>query len=207
MVGMIVGFAVSFAAWVPQEAASGPPSGVTRVEEDWEMVVLEPDVNVYGPQATTTMSPVTDARVLAVTLNMNYRDDPFQGGGMQLRLWVGNRVILGQSEQTAVLATPGERITWTQMLDVTDGALTIQVKNGSSTTWGNFGQDDNFKLVVSTSIANLDGYRVSESVANSGCGWQSNRVSGMRLLRVRYYVGDTLVFTDESPRSIVTGGS
>ena len=48
----------------------------------------------------------------------------------------------------------------------------------------------------------LDGYSPDLSVANSGVGWQSNLVTRMRLVQVRYYSGSHLVATDTTPRDV-----
>jgi hypothetical protein len=39
-------------------------------------------------------------------------------------------------------------------------------------------------------------------VAQSGVGWQSNRVTEMTLVQVRYYRGGQLISTDNGPRSV-----
>jgi hypothetical protein len=178
------------------------PSGVTRVEEDWELVVGEPDVANCGPQITTVMSPMIEAPWIVLTFNLNYCDDPFAKGGMQIRLWSNKRVLTQRSLHEGQMTAANETVRWTQSIDLSDGVLTMEVKNGQSATWGTFGGEE-LRLQVATSLANLDGYRVSESVTNSGCGYQSNRVQGMSLKRVRYFVGDELVVTDETPKVLL----
>jgi hypothetical protein len=51
----------------------------------------------------------------------------------------------------------------------------------------------------------LSGYRPDASIAHSGPGWQSNRVSSMRMLRVRYYNAGQLVQVDETARTVDLG--
>ena len=68
---------------------------------------------------------------------------------------------------------------------------------------GAFGaSDDQLTVSTSTSLTSLAGYSPAASVAKSGVGFQSNRVTSLTLLRVRYYQGNTLLSTDETPRPV-----
>ncbi|GIW88496.1 MAG: hypothetical protein KatS3mg108_2820 [Isosphaeraceae bacterium] len=203
MIAWLGGVALVVGGWLG--SADGPgaiPTGVTRVEEDWELVVGVPDPTNSGPQITTVMSPMIQAPWIQMTFNLNYRDDPFAGGGMQIRLWSDKQVIAQKSVSAQQIATANETIGWTQAISLNSGILTLEVKNGNSTTWGTFGGSA-LRLQVATSLPNLDGYQVSESVANSGCGYQSNRVRLMRLKEVRYYVGNELVVRDDQPKVLL----
>lgn len=57
-------------------AAQTVPTGVDRIEEDWQVVVGDPDTVTSGPQVTTVMSPVSDGSEPSVALNFNYRQSP-----------------------------------------------------------------------------------------------------------------------------------
>ena len=75
--------------------------------------------------------------------------------------------------------------------------------NGQSTTWGTFGQDGGLDPIsFTTSVTSLASYSPDTSVAQSGAGWQSNRVSKMTLVRVRYYRAGQLISTDNNSRSV-----
>ena len=47
-----------------------------QVEEDWQVVIAEPDPLAVGPQITTIMSPNSDPTAAFVTFYLNYRDYP-----------------------------------------------------------------------------------------------------------------------------------
>jgi hypothetical protein len=86
----------------------------------------------------------------------------------------------------------------------TDNTISYKIVNGQSTTWGAFGSLQGLSRVAfNTSIASLASYSPDTSVANSGVGWQSNRMSSMTLVQVRYYSQGQLISTDTNPRSVV----
>lgn len=174
-----------------------------HIEEDWELVIGEPNPTRCGPQITTTMSPLGDNNVNFVTFNINYREDRFRVGGMELQAWAGRKLIVKDADREPILSTAGERITWTQSMTVKDGLVNYSIEDGRSQTFGDFGLGTNLILEYPTAIADLRAYLPDVTVANSGAGWQSNRVNSMRLLRVRYYNGDTLLLTDETPRDVI----
>jgi hypothetical protein len=193
---------------------SPPPD---QVEEDWQVVVAVPDPLAVGPQVTTIMSPTTDPTAAFVTFYLNYRDDPsWTPGGLQVKGYgaapgpaISAPLLVSNTQGTEVCQTSGETITWTQRLSVSGGNLNFNVVNGQSTTWGQFGQGQgNLELSVSSSVADLGGYKPDYSVTKSGVSWQSNRASSMTLLQVRYYSGGKLISTDATPRSIaLTSGN
>jgi hypothetical protein len=176
---------------------------VDRVDEDWELVLGTPSPAEAGPQITTTMSPMGDNALMFMSFNLNYRDDPFQPGGLQLRAWSGEQAQAQDAQKTNLLQTTGETITWTQRMRLVGGTLTYEIVAGESTTWGKFGQGELLDVIVPTSLTSLDGYRPAVTAERSGATWQSNRVGQMRLLRVRYYRGGSLVATDETARTII----
>jgi hypothetical protein len=179
---------------------------IDRVEEDWQLVIASPNPDEVGPQITTCMSPVSDGSTSFFALDLNYRDYPsYQAGGMEAAV-ISNTdgSVAGYSTQgDKVLGTANETITWTQRMSLSGGTLSYSVVNGQSTTWGSFGQDDDLNPVgFTTSVTSLASYSPATSVAKSGVGWQSNRVSQMTLVRVRYYSGGQLVSTDSTSRSV-----
>jgi hypothetical protein len=94
-------------------------------------------------------------------------------------------------------------------MSISDGStVTYTVVNGQSTTWGQFGGDQGLDPVsFNSSLTSLRSYSPDTSVAKSGTGWESNRVSQMTLVRVRYYRGGQLISTDNSPRSVTLADS
>jgi hypothetical protein len=179
---------------------------IDQVEEDWQLVIASPSPTEVGPQITTCMSPVSDGSTPFFALDMNYLDYPsYRAGGIEAAVISNtNGSVQDYSTQgDGVLGTANETITWTQRLSLSGGTATYTVVNGQSTTWGTFGHDGGLDPVsFTTSVTSLASYSPATSVAKSGVGWQSNRVSQMTLVRVRYYSGGQLVSTDTTSRSV-----
>jgi hypothetical protein len=186
--------------------AQSPTIAPDEVQEDWQLVVGTPDIIGVGPQITTSMSPVSDDSTPFVAFDLYYREYPnFQPGGMQLQTWSGNNVLGTSSHGSAQFQTPNETITWTQDMSVdASGNVTYRILNGKSTTWGSFG-GQNKKLTVnfSTSVGSLSGYSPSTTVTNSGVSYESNYVTQLSLVQVRYYSAGRLISTDSTQRNIV----
>jgi hypothetical protein len=179
---------------------------IDQVEEDWQVVIGSPNATEIGPQLTTCMSPVSDGSTPFFALDMNYRDYPsFRAGGMEAAV-ISNTdgSVLGYSTQgDDVFGTEGETVTWTQRMTLSGGQANYAIVNGQSTTWGTFGQADALAPIsFTTAVTSLVSYSPATSVAKSGVGWQSNRVSKMTLVQVRYYSGGQLVSTDTTSRSV-----
>lgn len=176
-----------------------------RVEEDWELVVANPDPLGVGPQITTCMAPSTNVGCPFVAFDLNYREYPiFQAGGMQVQTWGRGQLINTSSQSTEVFNTPGETVTWTQSMSVGGGTVRYDVGNGKSTTWGSFGQGSLLSVSFSTDYDSLANYSPDDSQASSGASWQSNNVTSLKLLRVRYYANGQLLRTDTTTRTVIS---
>jgi len=160
---------------------------VARVEEDWELVVDQPDTGNNGPQVTCTISPLRMSTAYAA-LDLNYRTQPdYSAGGLQLHSWDPyNPIVTREFPPTQMLATEGETITWTQTMTLDQGTLTFRVVNGVSQTWGNFGSDDQ-AITLTTQLTSLNGYDPRLSVENSGVSFASNLVRSLTLRSIRWY--------------------
>jgi hypothetical protein len=200
--------AVAWIGWAGPTPAEAQEPAFDRVEEDWELIIDQPDLLAEGPQITTTMSPLDDITGQFVAFNLNYRSQPsYLPGGLELIFYDGDRVLLTSAQHTARLEDPGETITWTQSMALSGGVLSYDIRQGSSTTWSQFGQGSgaNLGIKAATSLGSMSGYSPDASIAHSGPGWQSNRVGSMRLLRVRYYNAGQLVRVDETDRAVDLG--
>jgi hypothetical protein len=179
---------------------------IDQVEEDWVLVIGSPNADEVGPQITTCMSPVSDGSTPFFAFDMNYRDYPsYRAGGMvtEVNSNTDGSVLDYSTQGDQKLQTAGEAISWTQRMSLSGGKATYVIVNGQSTTWGPFGQGDGLDPIsFTTTSTSLASYDPATSVAKSGVGWQSNRVSGMTLARVRYYSGGQLVSTDATARSV-----
>lgn len=192
-------------AWLGLIPAAAPvarddPPPIDRVEEDWELVIRTTDVPAAGPQITTTMCPGPIEDHPDVNFNLNYREGgTFAAGGLQVEIFEGKDLLIAASARTEPLATENETITWTQKLTLSGGTVAYQVKSGRSTTWGDFGGDE-LSVTFASALSDLGSYSPDVSMNKSGVGWQSDHVASMKLVRVRYYSGDTLLRTDDTPR-------
>jgi hypothetical protein len=180
------------------------PPAPDRVEEDWELVIEQTDLPTVGPQMTTTMSPSGDNTGIFVALNLNYRENPFKAGGLEIQVWEGRYLIVKDSDKTAQCMTNGETITWTQRMNLVNGVVSYEIMNGHSTTWNDFGNANGLAVewTADADVKDLTKYSPDVSIANSGVGWQSNNVRSMKLLRVRYYAADQLLRVDDMPREV-----
>jgi hypothetical protein len=170
---------------------------IVRVEEDWELVVKQPDTSCTAPQVTCVISPVDHAHALHMAFEINHRTQPrYASGGMQVQLWDGERLVSHQdSPHTSLLQHLGETVRWTQCMQLQEGKLLFEIVKGSSTTWGTFGGQGYLKLAADTSLTDLGRYRTSVSLANSGMGYAANRVSQLMLKEVRVYTAKGLYAT------------
>ncbi len=173
-------------------AQTGPT--IVQVEEDWELVIENPDSGNASPQIHCVISPVDNVESLHSTLELNHHNtfesgnvEVFAPGGMQFEVWEGKEALREKRFPIhAILSTPGEVITWTQAMTLENNSLTFEIKNGQSTTWGQFGGQGYLKpYPVQTKLADLSGYSPDHSVANSGISYAANRVKSLTLKRVR----------------------
>lgn len=174
---------------------------VVQVEEDWELVLGEPDAVMVGPQVTTTMSPVGNLDGVYFTFEINHRSAPWwTPGGLTIHQWMGeSRVQSFDRSDRSVMQTSGETVAWTQILSVDGNHLTFQIKNGTSTTWGAFGYSNWFKLRTNWG-GDLNGYSPDLSVAHSGAAFAGNRVQLLRIKEVRLTLSNGQTLTDSTPR-------
>jgi hypothetical protein len=177
---------------------------VVRVEEDWKMVLGEPEPQSVGPQVTCLISPVGNVDSLHAAFTLNHRGLPdFIPGGLQLQVWNDETPLLVKNfPDTSILSQTGETITWTQSMELEDGTLTFGILNGRSATWGNYGDDDNLKASVGTTLENLNQYDPSVSIKNSGIGFASNRVRSLVLVQVRLICSTGNILIDNTQRIV-----
>lgn len=174
-----------------------------RIEEDWELVIGEPNPEDEAPQILNVISPHADHNQEFYVFELNHSTQPeYASGGLQLQRWNSDSVRSWKtSSDRSQLAFPGETITYTLRMRLFDDSLWVSVRDGKSQTWGEFGGDE-MRLWSWTSLNNLDSYRTSNSVANSRVGFASYRVTRFVLKEVRYYSNGELVRTDEDDRLV-----
>lgn len=188
------------AAAVPSAATA---ADVMRVEEDWQLVVNQPDANLNGPQLTCVIAPASaDQGYCAFDLNYNTQPG-YAAGGLQMHLWNPSQpIVVGDFPVSGVMQQPNETVTWTQTMSINQGVLSFAVKNGQSATWGGFDNSAS-PLLAMTTATNLNSYDPNVSLNNSGVCFASNLVTSLTLNAVRWYAADgTLISQVTTPQTV-----
>lgn len=160
---------------------------VTRVEEDWEVVLDEPSGLKSCPEFHTTMSPDSNKNGHYVRTTWNYRElpDP-QPGGIQIQIWNGDQSRDHHNVSEISLSNSVGSATWTQIM-MTDGSRLIYgFSTGYSEAWGDFGSSG-AKVQASLTIPHFNSYSPQFSIDNSWVTYGGNRVKTLRLKQVRCY--------------------
>ncbi|MGI8982169.1 MAG: hypothetical protein ACR2FY_23300 [Pirellulaceae bacterium] len=178
---------------------------IVHVEEDWELVVLEPDSDTTAPQVTCMMSPTGDEDGLHMTFELNHKSgSQFVAGGLTMQLWNGESwVTTKRGDSSAAMSTAAETVRWTQSMKINGTNLTFEIKNGTSSSWGGFGDgSEKLKSTTTWGPTNIIGYSPETSVRLSGIGFASNRVQSLVLKRVRVYAPSGEIHEDTTPRTV-----
>ncbi len=199
-VGLLTGWPLPGAG--DSGTGTGTTSDVIRVEEDWELVLNEPDGKVGAPQFHTAISPFAEPGWLYAQVTWNYWELPrFEPGGLQLQAWSGDHSLYETSFGSAELSTSSETVTWTQVMSTTGTSLTFLVLNGNSETWGSFG-GNTLRITGHISLFDLDSYDPDTSVDNSGVTYGANRVESLGITQVRRYGPSGLISVDNTRRRV-----
>jgi hypothetical protein len=178
-----------------------PWADLTCIEEEWELVVSEPDALLAAPQLGTVMTPFEDSNDFYLAFAINHRLDPtFSAGGLEVQLWYQGQLLGWQAVEGGVLSSTNETVRWTQRLEIKGGKLRFSIVQGDSTTWGKFGQGESMHLELDTTLADLNDYHPNVSIESSGVLFASNRVGSLVLKKVRGFAADgTQVSVDSDP--------
>jgi hypothetical protein len=179
-------------------------SDVMKVEEEWELVLNNPSPGNAAPQIVCSMTPFDHFDGVHAALEINHGTLPsYTPGGLQLQVWSGEEWLTVRDYADSTLHVENETVTWTQRMSVGSGKLTFQVLNGNSSSWGAFATSGNFKLSLTSSVANLNSYNPDTSVNHSGIGYGSQRVSSLKLKKVRYYDGSGNLISEDTTERVV----
>jgi len=192
--------------WPAVAITSLQAANVVSIEEHWELDVGKPTPSRSSPQASMVMSPRLDLSGTFFIYTLNHKDMPnYSAGGMQVQQWEGDTVRdVHNGPQQGTLSQEGDVITWTQKMEIHEGLLIFQVQDGSSQTWSTFGGAGYLKFSTSTTLNNLNGYRVSNSLGESEVGYAGNRVQTLVLKKLRWVTDDGVVHELVSPIPIDT---
>lgn len=177
---------------------------VIAIEEDWELVLKEPDEETEAPQVTCILAPSNSDNDVFAAFNLNHKSYPaYDAGGLHLQLWDDDRPLGSATfASDALLKTNNEVIRWTSRMRLDDGKLYFEIVSGSSTTWGDFGSAGTLQVSFATEAENLNQYDPQTSVANSGVGYAGNRVASLKLKAVRKAMHSGDVVEDNSLRTV-----
>jgi len=186
--------------------ANAEDSVITRVEEDWVLVVRNPNPAKTAPQLLNVISPVANLNGVYAILELNHATQPeFSPGGLQLQAWNGEALTAFHPSLCAgSLRFDQETIRYTIVMEVKDGHLTVEVKGGRSDTWGEFGDRGYLKTRMVCGLGDLTQYSAQFSADQSRIGYGRTRVGEFYLDRVRFYsdASPTPTRTDEKDRGL-----
>ncbi|OYP38400.1 hypothetical protein CGZ80_02320 [Rhodopirellula sp. MGV] len=172
---------------------------VYLVEEDWELVINEPEAAINSPQIAFFMYPDTSRDDLYFQLQMNYAaEEGYSSGGFRVGAFTGDEPQDEERSQVKQMLTwDNDRLRWTSAMAVFNGKLMFAVKNGYGYQWGTFGGPEYLVEMDDEGLTSLENYTPSQSVAAVDIGFGANRVASIRLKTVR------LIKTDGSQQTIV----
>ena len=186
---------LAFVWALPADQASAQ-ANVMRIEEDWELELIQPDAKLDAPQVLVVFSPLGEGNDNHFEVDINHASLPYASGGLQIRAVQGDESI----EQQRLL--DGERLTvesdvisWTQIAERQTGGIAFGITNGLSESWGPFG--DATTYVTLPSDGSEFQYVPTHSLNRSGVTYAGNRVRRLTLVRVRYV--DSFGNTTEVP--------
>ena len=180
--------------------AQDPDPTVVRVEQDWELVLKTPDQNSAGPQVVCTISPFNHVSGVHAAVELNHQSLPqFVPGGIQVQAWDDENPLGSQKFPNAsLLSHDNETVSWTQSMRLENGSLIMEVTDGTSQSWGNFGGQGYLKWSIATQLTSLEAYSTDVTVANSGVSYGANLVEHLEIKEVRLIMSDGTVIVSAS---------
>ncbi len=201
----VIGLPAFLAVFVFASVTTADDPDVIRVEEDWRIEIGTPNSSEHAPQILTVMSPLGHIEGPHVIFELNHSTFPdFEAGGTQLQKWF-HEVNLGYRNfpNNNRLDRIDEVIDFTSRMEIADGDLNFEIRDGTSATWNCFGGQGYLKTTFRyLPIANLNAYSPEVSTKNSRIGFASHRVRKLVLKEVRYYSSDGLITRDETDRVV-----
>jgi hypothetical protein len=170
---------------------------IWKVEEDWELVINEPEDNTNSPQVTFFMTPSADLDQTYFQLQMNYEaDEVYTAGGFHVAAVRGEEILdEARSHNQSLLTVDGDVIRWTTVTAVVNNKLLFAVKDGHCASWGDFGGPEYLVEMPAHSIQDLSNYSHAQSETTIDIGFGGNRVDSVRLRKIRLFHNNGTVNT------------
>lgn len=162
---------------------------VYKVEEDWELVVNEPDPSNNSPQVTFFTSPSHYSEGTYFQLQLNYHAaDHYSSGGFHVAAVNDDQIVDDARSKTRKnLAISNDVIRWTSVMAVIDNRAMFAVRDGYGREWSSFGGPDYLVQMVPSPVKDLSQYRYQQSMDAVDIGFGKNRVSRVTLKVVRLF--------------------
>jgi hypothetical protein len=184
-----------------QTASAQSSPTLVRVEEDWILLVDEPDSALASPQILNVISPKQNLDGIFGMVQLNHRSDPnFYAGGQQVQTWVGPSLMgYASGTKTAVLNRTADRITYTVSMEQVSTGIRFQLKNGRSRTWGRFAWTP-VSVTVPTTEKDLSAYTPEFSTTNTTVVLGAHRITSFYIDTTRKVHSDGSIVTDTTDR-------
>ncbi|WP_153556409.1 hypothetical protein [Roseimaritima sediminicola] len=185
----LLGCALSATAGALTAPASEP---WVRVEEDWTLVLNEPDPELHSPQLSIYVTPDPDRIDAFFQVQLNHAaDTTFAGGGFRVAAFREDRTVdEAVSETRTALSHHGDTIQWTNVFAIRDDRILFAIKDGQSQSWGAFGGPDYLLSVPADGQSDFRSYSPYQSAREVDLGFGKNRVASLTLQCVRVYRSD-----------------
>lgn len=178
--------ALCFSAfWLFSAGDVSAQSTLMRIEEDWQLELIQPDARLDAPQVLLVLSPFGESSDAHFEVDINHASLPnYLSGGLQVRAMQGTscadqkRLLDGQR-----LTVESDIIRWTQVVERQADGLAFGITGGTSASWGTFGDTTSYVKLPAGGDFN---YSPATSLSRSGVIYAGNRVKQLTLSKVRF---------------------
>jgi hypothetical protein len=208
--GLLLLLPVSLSSITSGQSGSGDssvpvPTGASRVEEDWEIVIKEPSTATDSPQLSVVFGPADPESKTHAVFELNHATQPsYLKGGMQLQCWWGESLVDYRNQHhPSDLHNINETVKFTTATQTGNGKIQMEVLNGTSTSFGTFGGESSLRAAVNLAKSDLSDFDSEYSLQHSGCGWGKNRVAKFARKAIRYYDKNGILAAQDTTERVI----